>query len=72
MAARGKVSRRFAKMPPPANAVEAWERDKERCWAMLDELENMPSLHGKVWIDGMLKHWEKKLKELIDSPPQLK
>lgn len=69
MAKRGKVSREFSKLPQPKTPREKWERDQKLCWAMLDELENTVTLNGQKWVLGMKKHWEQKLRDLLDNPP---
>jgi len=48
---------------------EAWERQVTKLHDWLDELEELPSMHGPKWKAKMLAHYRKQLDALIAAEP---
>lgn len=43
----------------------AWQRQVQWLRKFIKDLEKTPTAHGQKWKDAMLRHYRKKLKELL-------
>lgn len=45
----------------------AWQHQVKQCRKFIKNLEKTPTMHGQKWKDSMLRHYRKKLKELLSQ-----
>lgn len=45
----------------------AWQRQVQSVRKFIKNLEKTPTMHGQKWKDSMLRHYRKRLKELLSQ-----
>jgi len=53
----------------PADIRKDWESQVKALYKCLDKLNSSKAVHGTAWVEGMVRHYERKLDTLYDQEP---